>query len=227
MKPTVEYIKKKFDEYNRDMFSDKLPRIPIEIVNVKTYLGLCSFKRRCGEDGKHVYYDFKLSFNERLDTSEEEVQDTLIHEMIHYFIGYNGIEDATSHGPVFLSMMNIINTKFNRHLTVSHKSSKSDAEQLVDTRRHWHIVAAINLADGSFGIKVLPRSGESVIKFIDKLNRTYDVKSIDLYMSDEPYFNKFPSSISTKFPILDPVEPKQFLEKARHLIIHNGDIMEG
>ena len=44
--------------------------------------------------------------NTRVDLPEREVEDTIIYEMIHYHIGYNWLEDASAHGPLFLSIMN-------------------------------------------------------------------------------------------------------------------------
>lgn len=226
MKPTLEYIKQKFEEYNRVMFDGQLPDIPIEIVNVKGYHGKCSYKTRIGEDGKKKCYDFKLSINERLDVSEEELQDTLIHEMLHYFIGYNQLDDVSAHGPVFLSMMNIINTKFNRNLTVSHKTTIREAEQLVDTQRLWHIIATIETKDGRFGIKVLPKIIVRVIDFVNKLQEDSNISSIELFMSDEPYFNRFPTSSSTKFQFVQQEEVMLNLNNARHIKIHKDDLIE-
>ena len=226
MKPSLQYIKQKFEEYNRDMFGGQLPELPMEIVNVKTYLGLCSYKKRFAENGKEEYYNFKLSFNERLEVSEEEVQDTLIHEMIHYFIGYKQLDDVSAHGPVVLSRMNIINTKFNRHISVAHKTTSKEREQLVETRRIWHIIATIEVNDGSFGVKVLPRVIDSVIEFVDKLKSDSNINSIDLFMTDEPYFNRYPTSKTTKFQIVDKVEILRNLKGAHRLKIHNGDLFE-
>lgn len=225
MRPTLEYIKEKFEEYNRDMFGGQLPEVPIDIVNVKGYLGMCSYKKRCGDNGNDEYYDFKLSINERLDVSEDELQDTLIHEMIHYYIGFNQLEDSSSHGPVFLSMMNIINTKFGRNITVSHKTTKRESQGLIDTRRHWHVVATIEVKDGAFGIKVLPRIRDRIIGFVNTVKSNAEICTVDLYMTDDPFFNRFPTSISTKFQVVNREEVYNNLKGARRLSIHNGDLV--
>ena len=106
MKATIPYIEKKFDEFNRLIFEGKLPRIPIELSNAKTFLGQCVYKKRRRPFGKPKLYDFRLRINTRIDLPEQELEDTIIHEMIHYYIGYNKLEDASSHGPLFLQMMN-------------------------------------------------------------------------------------------------------------------------
>ena len=120
MKATVPYIEKKFEEFNRQMFGGKLSKIPVELSDAKTFLGQCVFKKRRKPIGKTELYDFRLRINTRVDLPEREIEDTIIHEMIHYYIGYNKLEDASAHGPLFLSIMNEINRKFGRNLTVSH-----------------------------------------------------------------------------------------------------------
>lgn len=70
--------------------------------------------------------------NTRIELSEDEIEDTIIHEMIHYYIGYNQLEDTSAHGAIFQQVMNAINEKYGRHLSISHKSSKSQKEQAVD-----------------------------------------------------------------------------------------------
>ena len=96
---------------------------------------------------------------------ELRIEDTIIHEMIHYYIGYNRLEDASAHGPLFLSIMNEINRKFGRNLTVSHKSTKEQREQLQDKRSHYHVIAVVNFHDGRTGIKVLPRVLRSILYY--------------------------------------------------------------
>ena len=53
--------------------------------------------------GGTKYYDFKLRINKRIDLPEQEIEDIIIHEMIHYHIAYNGIKDTSTHGRVFMN----------------------------------------------------------------------------------------------------------------------------
>ena len=106
------------------MFAGKLPMLPIKLSDAKTFLGVCTYKKRIGKDGKVEKYDFALRVNTRIELSEDEIEDTIIHEMIHYYIGYNQLEDTSAHGAIFQQVMNAINEKYGRHLSISHKSSK-------------------------------------------------------------------------------------------------------
>ncbi len=163
MIPTIPYIERKFEEFNKQMFAGELPPIPIVLSDAKTFLGKCVYKKRLGKDGKIEYYDFKLRINTRIDLPENEVEDTLIHEMIHYFIGYKRLEDASSHGPLFMHIMNTINEKYGRNITVTFKGTSEQQEQLVDKKQRYHVVALVKFHDGKTGIKVLPRVVQSIL----------------------------------------------------------------
>ncbi len=176
------------------MFAGKLPKLPIELSDAKTFLGMCVYKKRKLDDGKEEKYDFRLRINTRIDLPEQEVEDTIIHEMIHYFIGVNQMEDTSSHGPLFLHIMNTINEKFGRHLTVSHKGTKEQNEQAIDTKPRWHVIATVRFKNGKFGIKVLPRVLPRILNYYNTFGANKDVTSIELFMSNNPFFNRFPNS---------------------------------
>lgn len=194
MKATIPYIEQKFEEFNQQMFAGQLPKLPIELSDAKTFLGVCAFKTRKGKDGKKICYDFKLRINTRIDLPETEIEDTIIHEMIHYFIGYNQLEDASAHGPMFLHMMNSINAKYGRHLSVSYKVTKEQREQAIDAKQHWRVVAVVKFKDGRYGIKVLPRIQQRIVNYYTKVGSSKDVERVELYMSNNVYFNRFPNS---------------------------------
>ena len=52
MEITIPYIKHKFEEFNQQMFAGKLPMLPIKLSDAKTFLGVCTYKKRIGKDGK-------------------------------------------------------------------------------------------------------------------------------------------------------------------------------
>ncbi len=206
MKATVSYIEKKFEEYNRQMFGGKLPKIAVELSDAKTFLGQCVYKKRRKPFGKTELYDFRLRINTRIDLPEGEIEDTIIHEMIHYYIGYNKLEDASAHGPLFLGIMNDINRKFGRNLTVSHKSTKEQREQLQDKRSHYHVIAVVTFNDGRTGIKVLPRVLRSILYYYNNVLTNKEISSIQLYMSNNVFFNRYPNSSALKVHFLEADE---------------------
>ena len=194
MKATIPYVQKKFREYNQLMFAGKLPELPIQLSDAKGFIGVCKYRKRRLEDGTIELYDFRLSINTRIDLPEEEIEDTIIHEMIHYFIGLNRLEDSSSHGPMFQHLMNTINEKYGRHVTISHKSTKEEVEQSYDTRNKWHVIAVVTFFGGRRGIKVLPRIIERILAYNRGVSKGPGVEHIDFYMSNDPFFNRFPNS---------------------------------
>lgn len=220
MKATIPYIEQKFEEFNQQMFAGQLPKLPIELSDAKTFLGVCAFKTRKGKDGKKICYDFKLRINTRIDLPEAEIEDTIIHEMIHYFIGYNQLEDASAHGPMFLHMMNSINAKYGRHLSVSYKVTKEQREQAIDAKQHWRVVAVVKFKDGRYGIKVLPRIQQRIVNYYTKVGSSKDVERVELYMSNNVYFNRFPNSSVLNAHYVDIEEINKNIKGAEPLVFN-------
>lgn len=194
MKATIPYVQEKFREYNQLFFKGSLPELPIELSDAKGFIGVCKHKKRHLDDGTVELYDFRLSINTRIDLPEQELEDTIIHEMIHYFIGINRLEDSSSHGPMFQHLMKTINEQYGRHITISHKGTKEEAEQAIDKRAKWHVIAVVTFYGGRRGIKVLPRVLERILAYNKGVSASPGVEHIDYYMSNDPFFNRFPNS---------------------------------
>lgn len=225
MKPTLQYVKDKFREYNQLFFKGSLPELPIELSDAKGFIGVCKYKKRRLEDGTIELYNFRLSINTRIDLPEEEIQDTIIHEMIHYFIGINRLEDSSSHGPVFQHMMKSINEQYGRHITISHKGTKEEAEEAVDKRAKWHVIAVVTYYGGRKGIKVLPRVVERILAYNKGVSTAPGVENIDFFMSNDPFFNRFPNSAALNVYDLAKEELDTHLAEARKLIVTDNEVL--
>ena len=203
MKFCHPYAVRKFNHFNNLCFGGKLPPVTIEMCNAKSYLGQCTHKIRKKADGTQEKYDFRIRLSLRADLPEDELDDILIHEMIHYYIGVNNFRDTAPHGILFQQKMELINTTYGRHLTISHKGTKEQKEKMEDTRRHWHVVAVITMNNGVKGIKVLPRVLPSILKYYNAVTASPQVRSVELYMSDNIFFNRYPNSAALKYYVLD------------------------
>ena len=218
MKATIPYVEKKFEEFNRLMFDGRLPMLPIELSDAKTFLGVCVYKKRRTLLGKTVCYDFKLRINTRIDLDEAEVEDIIIHEMIHYYIGYHGIVDTSAHGRVFREMMKGINERFGRHIRVSHKPTAEQKEQLYGDKRRWRMVAFVVFKDGRTGIKVLPRIAEKVVNYYNVVGRESTIEGIELYRTDDVFFNRYPNSSALRVHYIDRAEAERHLAGAERWV---------
>lgn len=208
MVATHQYVKDKFEEFNRLIFDGKLPPLPICMSNARTFLGACTFKKKKSWTGRTVLYDFKLKISKRPDLPENELEDIIIHEMIHYYIGVNHIKDSSAHGRVFRQMMGEINSKYDRHITISHKMTREEREMAVDKREKWHVVALVTMKSGRTGIKVLPRTKTSIAKYYHGVMRSGEVAEVRLYVCKDAFFNNFPASAALRvyYPPLDNVK---------------------
>lgn len=134
--PTVDYIKSCFDEYNALFFGNSLPPIPVKLSSARTFLGKVTFtRRRSWLFGPLRNENFVLRINTRLDLPEELIQDTIIHEMIHYYIAVNQWKDTSTHGKLFRREMARINAEGNRHISISYRLSKEQQIELYPERK--------------------------------------------------------------------------------------------
>lgn len=216
---TIDYVKQKFGEFNQKMFSGKLPMPIIELGNAKTSLGSCTCKtRRRWPGGPVEKYDFRLRFSTRYDLSEQEQDDVIIHEMIHYYIDYNDLPDTSTHGLIFRQMMQSFNTRFGRHITVSHRHGPLKTRPQAE-RRTWHVIAHVFFRDGREGFKVLPRVVTSIRRYCDAMAQWDQVSHTRLYWSDNPFFYRFPNSAALKVHIIEAKKLNEELSDAEPLEI--------
>lgn len=203
MKATVEYVERKFREFNESYFSGGLKEIPIALSNAKTFQGMLTYKKRKLLSGKWYFHDFKMLINTRIDVEEAELEDTILHEMIHYYIYSNQFQDTSSHGQLFRKIMNSINQNFGRHITISKKLTKAEHEQLINSRPAKHVFAIVTLDNGNKYVKVVPRIRERIFQVHQNFLKYFRVKEIKWYYAENTYLNRFPSSVAMKLYSFD------------------------
>ena len=200
MTPTVEYLEERFDTFNRMCFEGALPRIPIKLSSARSFVGRLQYRPVRDWRGRTVRReDFVLRISTRFDLPEAEVEDTLIHEMIHYWIALEGIKDSSTHGKVFRAKMQEINGRYGRHLSISHKSTPEELDR--DTRISKHYFCISQLADGRTALTVVAEPRIRAIRRAFKWSPT--VRASAWYCSTDPWFNRFPRC---RTPKLFPVE---------------------
>lgn len=203
------------------MFGGRLPDIPIRLSNAATYLGQCVSHVTTDADGVRRHTDFELRISTRLDLPRDTVDDTIIHEMIHYFIHYTGLHDTSAHGPIFRSIMQSINVAHGRNLTISHKSTTEEhaaTSSGTGTRGRWHVIAVIyfrDKADGSVGIKVLPRTAERIAMYYHRVSSAPQVERVELYLHNDPFFDTYPTSAALRYHSIPMADLLPHLSDAR------------
>ena len=226
MKATIAYVEKKFEEFNGQIFAGRRPKLPLELSDVSSTLGQCVFQVRLMPDGTKEYSDFRMKINTRIDLPENLVEDVIIHEMIHYFILLNGLHDTAPHGEIFMAIMRSINGHFGRHITVAHNSTTDEQEQAISTKRTWHVIADIHFKNGDRGVKVLPRTVQKIIAYNEAVKKYPEVDHVDFYLHDNPFFNRYPTSVAFRIHEIDSDVIIKNLAKARKLRVTATQVVE-
>ncbi len=220
MIPTKEYIEKKFDEYNRSMFDGKLKPLPVRLSNARTFLGAVRYRKKRSLTGRWHYSDFQFFISTKVDQPEKTVEDTIIHEMIHYWIFSSQMQDNAPHGDLFKSKMQEINARFNRNITISHRKTKEEMEN--DKERRQHLVCISQLTGGRTGITLACKS--SIFTLWDRFTKHPEVENCQWYVSADPFFNRFPRSRTLKIYRISPTDLKQHSKDFRPLVREGGVI---
>ena len=226
MKPTIPYIRERFSYFNTLIFGGRLPEVPVTLCTVTSFVGQYKSKIRNHPDGCKEHYDSVLRFSTAFDLSERELEDTIIHEMIHYFIAYNGLRDRTAHGPLFKAMMQSINEAHGRAISISHRSAPGEHLAARTSVKRWHVVAIIQLRNGLFGVKVLPRVMPKIIDYHNKVKAAPNVKEIKLYLSGDPFFNRYPTSTALHYHEIKPTEATTHLAGAHRLEVKGSKLLQ-
>lgn len=213
MKPTIPYITAKFQEFNQLCFEGKLPMLPISLSRSRRTLGMVVYHRERLRNGCYRYYDFELKISNLIDRDERVIEDTILHEMIHYYIMYHQINDSSAHGEHFQWWMNTINRRFNRSITITHRSSAQEKD--ADTQRRHHLVCVIHFRRNTCGVMVVPRT--RIFDQWDAPKEFSDTIDYQWFVTVDPFFNRFPRSMSVKAYRISPEEAETHLKGAVRL----------
>ena len=219
MKPTLAYIEQQFERFNRLCFKGELPAIPIRLSNAKSFMGKLVYRTRRDLPGRKHAYDLHLVFSTRLDVDEQEIEDTILHEMIHYYIHYQGLKDTSTHGVLFRRLMDELNTRYGRHITVSRRLSADERQQMAGDQRRLRVFALVTTDKGEQLIKVVPRVRQRVQAMDRDLKRIGKFVSVRWYYSDHPYFGQFPCSTALRLQYIDKDSLQNAMPECRLLDI--------
>ena len=214
MRPTQEYIEHRFREFNEQYFGGQLPMVPVRLTSARTYLGLLGFKRRRTLLGGTLNYDFVLRISIRIDLPEREVEDTLLHEMIHLYIASKQLKDTSPHGRLFRRLMADINRRYDRHIAISH--SRTAAEQAQDAQRRLHLLCVSTFDSGERGITIAAKS--RVFLLWDMMPAFPHVVETRWYATYDPYFNRYPRTLAPKVYRINPDDLIAHLKDARPIL---------
>ena len=191
---TIDWMEEWFKRFDQEYFGGKLPLPELSLTRAKTRLGQLAFKR-ASRWGRTKLYDFKLSMSTYYDMTEQQAKSVLLHEMIHYIIGYTGLKDTSPHGVVFRGMMDNLNRKYGWDIRVmtstkGWKVNERVAEKKKAKGPQTDLMLAIELKDGKF---YLSRVNPGFARRIEKqLPMVRELRSHRWYTTQESYFEDYP-----------------------------------
>lgn len=187
MKVTTEYLTNEFRKFNCDYFGGGLPTPKLMLSRSKTRLGSFSCKRKMTWRGRKLT-DFTIRISTYYDMSERQVQNVLLHEMIHYSIAYTGLKDTSAHGIVFRGMMDNLNRKYGWEITVMQNTK--GWETTVQRKPRQRLVLAMKTRDGRCFLSVVnPKYQEALsrqIKMVPEIVQHHWMVTSDDFFSDYP-----------------------------------------
>ena len=191
---TVEWMEEWFRRFDHDYFGGKLPVPELGLTRAKTRLGQLAYKRAT-RWGRTKLYDFKLSMSTYYDMTDRQAKSVLLHEMIHYIIGFTGLKDTAPHGIVFRGMMDNLNRKYGWDIRVMTSTKGWKVSEWAEERQkakgpQTYLMLAIELKDGKF---YLSRVNPGFARRIEKqLPMVRELRSHRWYTTQESYFEDYP-----------------------------------
>lgn len=211
MFPSLPFLMRSFSEWNAKAFSPQLPAVKLRVTNARSYEGLFRVKVIHRRGIPHYFPDITISAF--YDKSSQEIVDILLHEMIHFYIWHNKIKDSSKHGTVFRRMMQEINHKHNRHLSISHRRTIESSEKAIVNTVLPLIVAQPH--NNSPRLICVPSQSrlEHIYHYLRKLN----TMTLSVFVSTDKRLTMYPRIRTPKLYNIESDILDQIIEKA-HLV---------
>ena len=104
-----------FDTCNMEYFEGKLLFPQFELLHSYRTCGYFQYTKGGWFD--KTLYDPTISITDYFDFTEKQFRDIMVHEMIHYYLAYFGIDRRCSHGKKFKEMAERLNKTYHLNIT--------------------------------------------------------------------------------------------------------------
>ena len=154
MTPTVDYLRKRFTEFNAAYFGGRLGEPQFLLSNSRTRLGVFRYKTRFGWlTGRAKMKSPAIVISTYYDMTAYDADNIILHEMIHYYIAANRLRDTAAHGRVFREIADRLNSSggWDIHVRADVRGWKPVAGQPPKKRD----VLVLRIDDGRFFVSVV------------------------------------------------------------------------
>jgi hypothetical protein len=219
MNITLAYLRDRFATFNEECFGGGLPVPALKVGRARTMLGSLRYRKERRLLGRVRCKDFTLTVSSFYDLPQEEIDDTILHEMIHLYIASHNMKDDAPHGRLFRQKMAELNSRFGRHITVSHRGKLEKAEH----GRSQNIIAVVQMQDGSIGVM---RPSRTRIFEISRTLHIYNkVENVQWYFSRASFFDTLPRSLKPKVYHVDREKLAAALADAIPVKVEGGKVV--
>lgn len=199
-----------FNRFNRQIFNNELLPVKFIYVNARTFVGQFCHPVNSRLPKEKLAGRCTIKISRLFKLSESQLEDIIIHEMIHYYIWIKGIRQISPHDEVFLTMMNRINRTFNRNITVSQKSG-SEGVDLTDPRRKTHILCITEWKHMPGKIFITPSARTSFVGIDKAFRADRNLIRLQWYVSTDVWFNKLRTFRTPKAILITPEDYERYV----------------
>lgn len=212
MTATISFIEETFNHFNTLCFEGVLPSIPIILTRARSFLGKVEYRNESNLFGsKASKKDFRMKISTSFNLEREKLEDVVLHEMIHYYIAWRNIKDNSTHGNIFRIIMEQLNTKYGRHITIRHKVKDGEV-QTGSLKLKKHYVCVTTFRDETRYVTVA--ASTRILELHRCFSRCTNIVQIQWYGSLDPFFNRYPHSKMPKLFAIAQDELEQHLENS-------------
>jgi hypothetical protein len=220
---TRNWIVENYNKYNDLIFLGALPKIDVLHFNVEVNHSKCAFGLCCTRyrNGKVLSRTIKMS--NYLDRTEADLVDTLVHEMIHLYIGVKNMKDTSPHGVIFKRIMRELNAKYDLHMSVRKKTDITEGRpNIANPTNEVSTIFTLECKDGRYFIS---KANEKYINSIDReAKRWSGCKDIRWYKSKDPIFNEWAKVRKLRGQVVSKDKFEKFVTKLAAEKLNNMNI---
>ena len=127
---TLKEVKEQFDIWNKKAFNGELPTPAFELMQTKSLLGQFCPRKVMGVP------TYKIRISVYYDRPLQSYIDTIVHEMLHFYIKFKGIKDTSSHGREWKRMAAELSRKFNLTITRTNPAGGGVSEAVIEKKKN-------------------------------------------------------------------------------------------
>lgn len=212
MELTVKILREWFTRFNAEYFGGKLPEPRLLVSSARTQLGQFSCRRvRKGWLRGYTTTGYTIKVSDYYDMEERDYQQTLLHEMLHFYIAYTGRRDTSAHGQLFRQLAAQLNEAGGWHITATSRTEQyAVRRQQADAQ---YLLSLIQTTDGHHYLSVV---NPSYRRYIERqAARSPQVQSLHFVVSTAPQYATWPKTRSLRGRRISAEEYRKMIILAR------------